>query len=96
MNIVIDGIKENDLKGLSELYKQFRGEESSLEKMQPSFRRLSNNPYYLFLSAKIDSNLVGSVMGISLLASPTIKKDVQRRAKPTVYGNRRCSCRQES
>lgn len=60
----ISELTESDLEPLAGLYKQFWGEASSLEKMQATFRRLSKNPYYIFLGAKQEGDLVGSVMGI--------------------------------
>ncbi len=57
-------LTELDLEGLAKLYKQFWGEESSLEKMLTTFRRLRINPNYIFLVAKLDGCLAGSVMGI--------------------------------
>jgi GNAT superfamily N-acetyltransferase len=60
----IERLTETDLPILAELYKQFWGEESSLEKMRAAFHRLSNDPNYIFIVAKIDECVVGSVMGI--------------------------------
>lgn len=57
-------LSERDLESLAGLYKQFWGEDSSLEKMRATFRRLSNNQNYIFLGAKQDDCLAGSVMGI--------------------------------
>ena len=53
-----------DLGALADLYRQFRGEESSLETMRATFQRLEANPDYIFLAAKQDGRLVGSVMGV--------------------------------
>ena len=55
---------EDDLVSLAELYKQFWGEESSLEKMRATFQRLKKNSNYILLVADQQNNLVGSVMGI--------------------------------
>jgi ribosomal protein S18 acetylase RimI-like enzyme len=55
---------EEDLVHLAALYKQFWGEESSLEKMRTVFKRLGSNPNYIFLVAEVQKQLVGSVMGI--------------------------------
>ena len=57
-------LKEDDLDSLALLYQQFWGEKSSLEKMRSTFQRLQNNPNYIFLAAKQQNRLVGSVMGI--------------------------------
>lgn len=55
---------EDDLVRLAVLYKQFWGEESSLERMRATFQRLKRNPNYILLVADQQNNLVGSVMGI--------------------------------
>lgn len=60
----IGRLTEQDLAALAGLYQQFRGEESSMEKMRATFRRLKGNPSYMFLGAKQEGRLVGSVMGI--------------------------------
>lgn len=55
---------KDDLESLAALYKQFWGEASSLEKMQPTFQRLDKNPNYVFLVMEKQHQLVGSVLGI--------------------------------
>jgi len=60
----ITNLTESDLPALASLYKQFWGEESSLDKMKSTFSKLKDNPDYIFLSAHCDDQLVGSVMGI--------------------------------
>lgn len=60
----IERLTEGDLPRLAELYKQFWGEDSSLDKMRATFQKLSNNPNYVFLVAKSNRRVVGSVMGI--------------------------------
>lgn len=55
---------EDDLSGLAGLYKQFWGQESSLEKMRRTFQRLKRNQNYIFLMAEHQNRLVGSVMGV--------------------------------
>jgi GNAT superfamily N-acetyltransferase len=57
-------LAEDDLAALALLYKQFWGEESSLQKMRSVFQRLSRNPGYIFLVAETEHRVVGSVMGI--------------------------------
>jgi len=61
----ITKLKEQDLLPLGELFKQFRGEDSSLEKMRASFPRLSENPAYILLAAKKGESLVGFPMGVA-------------------------------
>jgi ribosomal protein S18 acetylase RimI-like enzyme len=60
----IERLTEDDLPHLAELYKQFWGENSSLDKMRATFQKLSNNPNYVFLVAKSSGHVVGSIMGI--------------------------------
>ncbi|MDF7802028.1 GNAT family N-acetyltransferase [Pontiellaceae bacterium B1224] len=60
----ITNLTEGDLPALASLYKNFWGEESSLEKMKATFSRLQSNPDYIFLVAHCDNQVVGSVMGI--------------------------------
>ena len=57
-------LTERDLEPLAGLYKQFWNEESNVSKMRAAFQRLASNPDYIFLGAKHDGQLVGSVMGI--------------------------------
>ena len=57
-------LAEADLPALAGLYKQFWGEDSCLEKMQATFRRLKDRPDYIFLAAKAEGRLAGSVLGI--------------------------------
>ncbi|MCU0982720.1 MAG: GNAT family N-acetyltransferase [Pirellulaceae bacterium] len=60
----IGRLTENDLPALAELYRQFWGEGSCLERMRATFQRLKDDPDYVFLAAKSDQRLVGSVLGI--------------------------------
>ena len=53
-----------DIKELAELYKQFWNEESITEKMREKFTDLKTNDNYIYLSAFIQGNLVGSILGI--------------------------------
>ena len=46
------------------MYRQFWGEESSLEKMHEKFQELKDNQNYIFLSVLEDNQLVGSILGI--------------------------------
>ncbi|MGA2918787.1 N-acetyltransferase family protein [Methanoregula sp.] len=57
-------LRETDLESLAELYVQFWGERSSLEKMKETFRRLRGNPDYIFLVAEHKGHIAGSLMGI--------------------------------
>lgn len=57
-------LKEDDLVPLAGLYKQFWGEESSVEKMRATYQRLSTNPHYIFIVAEIEDHIAGSAMGV--------------------------------
>jgi len=60
----ITKLTENDLPALASLYKHFWGEESSVDKMKTTFAVLNDNPDYIFLVARHDERIVGSVIGI--------------------------------
>ena len=60
----INKMVESDIPELALLYRQFWNEDSSVEKMKAKFKKLDADPNYILLSARIDSKLVGSVMGI--------------------------------
>jgi ribosomal protein S18 acetylase RimI-like enzyme len=64
MMMQITELTEQDLESLAGLYRQFWNEESDVRKMRDTFRHLAGNPDYIFLGAKRDGQLVGSVMGI--------------------------------
>jgi GNAT superfamily N-acetyltransferase len=57
-------LKETDLESLAELYVQFWGETSCPAKMRETFRRLKDNPDYIFLVAEHKGHIAGSLMGI--------------------------------
>jgi GNAT superfamily N-acetyltransferase len=60
----VTNLTEGDLESLAGLYRQFWNEESSLERMRVTFRRLQENPNYILLGAKHEGLLVGTAMGI--------------------------------
>jgi ribosomal protein S18 acetylase RimI-like enzyme len=62
--IDIGPLVEQDMEALALLYRQFWGEGSAVEKMRATFRRLQADDHYLFLAARREGHLVGSVMGI--------------------------------
>ncbi|MGA2162355.1 MAG: GNAT family N-acetyltransferase [Methanoregula sp.] len=62
--IIIRRLAEEDLPALARLYVQFWSEESSLGWMQETFRRLRDDPDYIFLVADVDDEIAGSLMGI--------------------------------
>lgn len=62
--MTITKLTEHDLPALASLYTCFWGEESCVDKMRTTFSRLKDNPDYLFLVARIEDRVVGSVLGI--------------------------------
>ena len=62
--VKIGRLTATDLEALAGLYRQFWGEDFSLEKMRATFERLDADPDYLLLGAKLDGRLVGSLMGV--------------------------------
>ncbi len=61
---IIRDLASEDLHGLAQLYKQFWGEECSLEKMQTVFETVCKDPRYVFLVADDHGLLTGSVRGV--------------------------------
>ena len=57
-------LTEQNLPDLARPYRQFCGEESFLEDMRTTFRRLENDTNYILLGVREGGRLVGSVMGI--------------------------------
>lgn len=62
--IIVRRLAEEDLPALARLYVQFWNEESSPGRMQETFRRLRDDPDYVFLVAEVDEEIAGSLMGI--------------------------------
>jgi len=62
--MVIRDLVIEDIKSLSDLYYQFWGEESDMQKMKNKFAKLQNNDAYIFLGAVENETLLGSIMGI--------------------------------
>lgn len=60
----IEPLTMKDLPSLSDLFYQFWGETSSIEKMQTTYSKMAENPAYILIAAKQDSQVVGFVMGI--------------------------------
>ena len=60
----ISRLSEQDLPSLADMFRQFWGETSSLEKMRATFSRLVANPAYILLAARENGRLTGFVMGI--------------------------------
>jgi GNAT superfamily N-acetyltransferase len=62
--ITIRKMIKEDITELAVLYKEFWGDNSDINKMNRTFDYLQKNPDYIHLSAVIDNQLAGSVMGI--------------------------------
>jgi GNAT superfamily N-acetyltransferase len=60
----VTALSEEDLPDLARLYRQFRGEQSSLEDMRIAFRKLENDTNYSLLGVREEGRLIGSVTGI--------------------------------
>ncbi len=58
-------VTEEDLPALALLYQQLQPNEPSLEKMREALPLVKSNPNQIVLGAKIDGQLVGSVLGIA-------------------------------
>lgn len=62
--MIIKRLTEHDLPSLSELFKHFWGESTSLEKIRLTFSKITTNSSYILLAAKKSDRLVGFAMGI--------------------------------
>ena len=62
--MLIRSMELEDMNQLSELYQQFWGELSDVNKMREQFLKMRNSETYILLSAVDDNKLIGSVMGI--------------------------------
>jgi len=62
--MIIREMIADDIPQLEQLYRQFWGEESSIEIMIKQFNKLDKNDSYIFLSAVESNKLIGSVMGV--------------------------------
>ena len=62
--MIITRLTEKDLSSLGNLFTQFWGESSQIEKMRISYQKISDNPSYILLAAKQEDDLMGFGMGI--------------------------------
>ena len=60
-------IQKEDLLELSKLHEELSDMKSNLNKIEANFALMISNDYYHLIGAKIDSRLVGSLMGILCL-----------------------------
>jgi ribosomal protein S18 acetylase RimI-like enzyme len=65
LQIIIDHLKSEELQSLKELYEDgFEGSKTDLDSMLKTFDLIKDNANYHILNAKINGNVVGSVMGV--------------------------------
>lgn len=62
--MIIRQMIADDIPQLEKLYRQFWGEESSIETMKKQFDKLLQTETHIFLSAMENDKLIGSVMGV--------------------------------
>ena len=62
--MIIRDMMVDDIPQLEKLYRQFWGEESSIETMNKQFEKLLKNESHIFLVAIENNKLIGSVMGV--------------------------------
>ncbi len=62
--MIIRDMIVDDIPQLEKLYRQFWGEESSIETMNKQFEKLLKNESHIFLGAIENNKLIGSVMGV--------------------------------
>ena len=60
-------IQKNDLPDLSQLHEELSDMKSNFSKIEANFALMIKNDYYHLIGAKIDNQLVGSLMGILCL-----------------------------
>jgi len=62
--MTIRDLQLGDIPALAQLYRQFWGEGSDVQKMKDIFAELRDNDAYILLCAAQNDNVCGSVMGI--------------------------------
>lgn len=62
--MIVRDMIEEDIPQLALLYKQFWGEESSIDTMYMNFYKFQENGSHILLSAVEENQLIGSVMGV--------------------------------
>lgn len=62
--LTIRRLQISDLEPLRQLYRQFWGEDSSIERMRERFHEIGSNSRQVIFCATLDNLVVGSVMGI--------------------------------
>ncbi|MNM81194.1 putative acetyltransferase [compost metagenome] len=62
--MILKQIKNEDLRGLCDLYDDLIGRKTNYQKLLEAFEKISSSDNYYILGAFKDNELVGSVMGI--------------------------------
>lgn len=60
-NLVFDRLKSSELEEVKKLYDNERPNETNFGLMKESFKKLENNPDYIFVTAKINDEIVGFI-----------------------------------
>jgi predicted N-acetyltransferase YhbS len=64
-DVIITKLSFEDIPGLKNVYDNaFEGSVSDTNQMKGRFQKIKDNPEYLILVAKIETEIVGSVMGV--------------------------------
>ncbi|HJO95995.1 MAG TPA: GNAT family N-acetyltransferase [Victivallales bacterium] len=61
----ITTINDKDLAELAGLYQQLQPNEQSIEKMKDALVHIRRNPNQIILGAKIEGNLIGTLLGVT-------------------------------
>lgn len=62
--MIVRKIQEQDLESIIELYKQFWGDISNLDKMKKKCKETIGNSNFIVLCVEIDKKVVGTITGI--------------------------------
>lgn len=65
--VTVEFAVANDMESLAQLFEELMGEKPDLSKMSENFKRITSNPDYVLLIAKVNGQVTGSVMGIVCL-----------------------------
>lgn len=62
---IITRIADADLPDLARLYRQLQPAEMSLPMMEKTLQRMHDDPRHVFLAARVEGRLVGSLLGVA-------------------------------
>lgn len=65
--VTVEFASADDMESLAQLFEELVSEKTDRSKMSESFKRITSNPDYILLTAKVDGQVAGSVMGIVCL-----------------------------